>query len=139
MPTQTENQKAPQTEHKIKLTSAEIANIWTNYMSDSAAICTLGTFLSHVEDKEIQSVLEFALQLSQAHKQKTEAFFREEQHPIPDGFSEKTDVIKESPRLFTDDFYLFYIQNVGKIGLEFYSNSLSNCARLDVCEYFTEC
>jgi hypothetical protein len=43
------------------------------------------------------------------------------------------------PRLFTDDFFLFYIQNVGKIGLEFYTNSLSNCARLDVCEYFTEC
>jgi hypothetical protein len=30
-------------------------------MSDSAAICTLKNFLSHVEDKEIQSVLEFAL------------------------------------------------------------------------------
>jgi hypothetical protein len=139
MPTQTENRSAPQTEHNIKLTSAEIANIWTNYMNDSAAICILGTFLSHVEDTEIRTVIEFALKLSQAHVQKTQSFFIEEQHPIPDGFSVKTDVIKDSPRLFTDDFYLFYIQNVGKIGLEFYTNSLSNCARLDVCEYFTEC
>jgi hypothetical protein len=41
--------------------------------------------------------------------------------------------------LYTDDFYLFYILNVGKIGLEFYTHSLSNCARLDIREYFTEC
>jgi hypothetical protein len=68
-----------------------------------------------------------------------QAFFNEEQYPIPDGFSLKTDVNKEAPRLYTDDFYLFYIQNVGKIGLEFYTQSLSNCGRLDVCEYFTEC
>jgi hypothetical protein len=139
MPPQTENQKAPQTEHNIKFTSAEIANIWANYMSDTAAICTLSSFLSQVNDKEIRSIIEFALQISGAHVQKLQAFFNKEQHPIPDGFSLKTDFNKEVPRLFTDDFYLFYIQNVGKIGMEFYTQSLSNCARLDVCEYFTEC
>jgi hypothetical protein len=61
MPTQTENQKAPQTEHHIKLTSSEIANIWSNYMSDTAAICTLHFFMTHAEDKEIRSIIEFAL------------------------------------------------------------------------------
>jgi hypothetical protein len=139
MPTRSENRSVTQTEHNIKLTSAEIANMWTNYMNDSAAICILETFLSHVEDTEIRTVTEFALKLSQAHVQKIQSFFTEEQHPIPDGFSVKTDVTKGTPRLFTDDFHLFYIQNVGKIDLEFYTNSLSNCARLDVCEYFREC
>jgi hypothetical protein len=139
MPTQTENQKTPQTEHNIKLTSSEIANIWTNYMSDTAAICTLNSYMTHVEDKEIRSIIEFTLKLSEAHVQKLQAFFNEEQHPIPDGFSLKTDVNKEASRLYTDDFYLFYIQNVGKIGMEFYTQCLSNCARLDLCEYFTEC
>lgn len=28
---------------------------------------------------------------------------------------------------------------MGKIGLEFYTTALSNAARLDICEYFTEC
>ena len=136
LPTQTDN--TPQTEHHIIWTSAEIANIWTNYMSDTAAICTLNFFLTHVEDKEIRSIVEFALQLSKAHVEKLKAFFNEEQYPIPDGFSLNSDVNKEAPRLFTDDFYLFYIQNVGKIGMEFYTQSLTNCARLDICEYFTE-
>ncbi|MGO4276655.1 DUF3231 family protein, partial [Paenibacillus sp. TAF58] len=41
--------------------------------------------------------------------------------------------------MFLDNFYLFYIQNIGKIGLEFYTLALANSARLDLCEYFTEC
>ncbi|MCM2531718.1 DUF3231 family protein [Neobacillus pocheonensis] len=92
------------TNHKIELTSAEIANLWTNYMSDTSAICIIGTFLSHVEDTEIRSVLEFAMQLSQAHVQKLQSIYTEEQYPLPVGFSENTDVNKEAPRLFTDDF-----------------------------------
>ncbi|HEY0826612.1 MAG TPA: DUF3231 family protein [Bacilli bacterium] len=139
MSTLTENQNAPQTEHKINLASSEIANLWTNYMSDTAAICTLSSYLAHVEDEQIRSIIEFALKLSEVHVQKIKALFNEEQHPIPDGFSLTTDLNNEVPRLFTDDFYLFYIQNVGKIGMEFYAQSLSNCSRLDICEYFTEC
>lgn len=128
-----------QTEHKLLLTSAEIANIWSGYINDSLAVCTLGNYLSHVEDTEIRSVLEFAMQLSRAHVQKLKSIFIEEQFPVPDGFSEKLDVNNETPRLFLDDFYLFYIQNIGKIGLEFYTLALANSARLDLCEYFTEC
>jgi hypothetical protein len=139
MQTLTEDQKASRTVHNVKLTSAEVANIWSNYMSDSAAICTIGSFLTHVDDQEIRSILESALQLSQTHVQKLESIFTEEQYPVPDGFNPKVDFHQEAPRLYTDDFYLFYIQNVGKMGMEFYTMSLSNCGRLDICEYFTEC
>jgi len=79
------------------------------------------------------------MQLSQVHVQKLKSIFTEEQHPIPEGFSEGTDVNLETPRLFTDDYLLFYIQNIGKMGMEFYTMCLSNCARLDLCEYFTDC
>jgi hypothetical protein len=139
MPTLIHKQKSPQTEHNIQLTSSEVANLWTSYQNDTLAICSIGTFLSHVEDIETRSILEFAIQLSKAHVHKLKSFFSKEQIPIPDGFSEKTDVNKEAPRLFTDDFYLFYIQNIGKIGLEAYTSALTNSARLDICEYFTEC
>lgn len=118
---QTQNPKSSETKHKVDLSSSEVASIWQSYMSDSSAICTIGTFLSNVEDKEIRSVLQYAMQLSQAHVQKLETFFTEEQMPIPQGFSTKSDVNKDAPRLYTDNFYLFYIQNIGKIGLEAYS------------------
>ena len=127
------------TRHHIKLSSSELANIWTNYMNDTLAICTIGRFLAHVEDVEIKSTLEYALSLSHEHVKKLTSIFNEEQLQIPDGFSEKTDIILDSPRLYSDDFYLFYLQNIAKLGLAAYTLSLSNSARLDMWEYYTEC
>ncbi len=127
------------TNHHIDLTAAEVASLWSNYMSDTSAICMFDFFLIHVEDTEIRSLLEFAMKLSQAHVKKLQSIFNEENHPIPEGFSISVDVNRECPRLFTDDFHLFFIQNLGKMGVEFYATALSNCARLDICEYFTEC
>ncbi|MCL6574491.1 MAG: DUF3231 family protein, partial [Bacillus sp. (in: Bacteria)] len=128
-----------QTNHHIQLTSAEIANIWTSYQQESLTVCTVGFFLLNVEDQEVGSVLKYALRLSQAHIQKLKSFFNEEEIPVPDGFSMEADVNKKAPRLFSDDFYLFYTQNMGKIGMEAYTMALSNSARLDMCEYYTEC
>lgn len=127
------------TEHNVKLPAADVGHLWTFYQNDTMAICTIKAFLAQVEDEQVRSVLDFSLQLAQAHVQKLRAFFSEEQIPIPDGFSEQDDLMKDAPRLFTDDFYLFYIQNLGKLGLEGYTKALSNAGRLDVCEYFTEC
>jgi hypothetical protein len=128
-----------QTNHHIELTSAEIANIWTSYQQDTLILCTVGFFLSNVEDTEVGSVLKFALNLSQLHVQKLQSFFNEEEVPVPDGFSMDADVYQGAPRLFSDDFYLFFIQNIGKIGMEAFTIALSNSARLDMCEYYTEC
>lgn len=127
------------TEHNVKLMSAEIANLWTFYMNDSMSLCVVGHFLEHIEDEQTRSVLEFSMQLAKAHIRKLQSIFTEEKIPVPDGFTELKDRIKDSPRLFTDDFYHFYIQNVGKVGLEGYAFALQNAARLDICEYFTEC
>lgn len=129
----------PQTEHKIELKSAEIASIWTSYMCDSSTICLLENFLSNIEDLEIRSIVEKARQLSTAHIQKLTSFFNEEKIPVPDGFSIEADVNKDSSRLFTDDFYVFFIQNLCKKGLEVHSYALSTSARFDISEYYTEC
>jgi hypothetical protein len=127
------------TDHLIKFTSAEIANLWTSYLNDTLAVCILSRFLAHIEDKEIETVIKAAYELSKAHIEKIKTFFNEEKLTVPQGFSIDNDVYQDAPRLFTDNFYLFYIQNIGKIGLENYTLALSNSARLDLCEYFTEC
>jgi hypothetical protein len=49
------------TEHNIRLTSAEIANLWGAYLGNSMSVCVLQYFCHHVEDKEIKEVLEYAL------------------------------------------------------------------------------
>jgi hypothetical protein len=47
--------------------------------------------------------------------------------------------LRNTPRLFSDDFYLIYVQNIGRLSMNVYSLALSNSARLDICEFFTEC
>lgn len=121
-----------------ELTSAEIASLWSNFQSDSMALQTISYSLSLVRDEDIRSVLEFALNLSQQHLQFIENLFTTEQIVVPNGFSEH-DVNLKAPRLYTDDFFIVYIQNLGKMGMAAYTMAMSNAARSDVVQYFKQC
>jgi hypothetical protein len=54
----------------LKLTSSEIANLWISYQNDSMAICGIKYYLKHIDDENIRSVLEYALQISMLHVEK---------------------------------------------------------------------
>jgi hypothetical protein len=127
-----------QTEHNLRLTSSEIAQLWSGYMGDSMSRCILSYFKHLVEDEEIRQVVEYALHLSEQHLQRIATIFENEQFPIPHGFTEK-DVNVGARRLFSDTFMLVYLQNVAKQGLALYSMALTVSARTDVRAYFTEC
>ena len=58
---------------QIRLASTEIAQLWTQYMNDSASICMLAYFLEKAEDAEMKPIIAHALALSQAHIQKITA------------------------------------------------------------------
>lgn len=124
--------------HHTKLTSSEIAMLWSAYMNDSLGKCTISYLLSCVEDKKIQEVLNYALDLSDDHIQRLKGIFNEEEHPIPMGFKEN-DVNLKASRLFSDNFMLYYISNMGTMGLNTYSVSVSNSSRQDIRDFFTAC
>lgn len=46
---------------KIGITSAEMAQLWAQYMNDSGSVCVLSYFLGNAEDAEIKPVIEYAL------------------------------------------------------------------------------
>ena len=50
--------------HNIRLTSAEVASLWTAYQNNTLAICVIKHILKGMEDIEIKPVFEFALQLA---------------------------------------------------------------------------
>ncbi|MCM3602790.1 DUF3231 family protein [Robertmurraya korlensis] len=125
-------------DNNIKLTSAEISQLWSAYMSDSLAICVLKYFLEKAEDPEIRPVVEYALKLAQAHIEKLTLIFNDEKFPIPYGFNEE-DVDLTAPRLFSDAYFLYYLQQWSSLGLISYSLALSLASRTDVFDYFSEC
>ncbi|MCA1028974.1 DUF3231 family protein [Cytobacillus kochii] len=123
---------------KAKLTSAEIAALWTQYMNETASICIHKHMLEHIEDTEIRSVFEYAMALSHEHTRKIKEFFKSESFPIPIGFSEN-DYIPNVPRVFSDVFCLNYLNIMSIHGCNGYSGAITTCTRVDVRNYFSEC
>jgi hypothetical protein len=127
------------TQHEnIQLTSAELAALHQNYLGDSMSICVFGHFLETVEDPEIKTVVEHALNISLQHVESIKKIFNEENIPVPIGFTEQ-DVNKRAPRLFSDPFYLSYIKHMARGGLAIYGFLQPHVFRSDVLSFYTKC
>ncbi|CDQ20886.1 DUF3231 family protein [Halobacillus karajensis] len=125
--------------NQIRLTSAELGQLWTQYLNDSASVCFLTYFAEKAEDSEIKNIVEHALKLSEVHIQKITSIFNEESHAIPNGFKIEEDVDLTAPRLYSDSFVLNFVHNMAKIGLTSYSGSLSVAVREDITEFYMDC
>ncbi|MCR2807632.1 DUF3231 family protein [Paenibacillus soyae] len=126
--------------HQVRLTSAEVSNLWTQYMSDSASACFTRHFLEHAKDQEVRAILEFALALSRTHMAKSRQFLAQEGYPSPVGFSEDADIINlNAPALFSDMFLLEYFYVMTIIGLTGYAGAISTSIRSDQRSYFAAC
>lgn len=121
-----------------KLTSAEMGKLWATYMGNSMGKCILSYYLQHVKDKDIKTLLENALKLSEDFLKTTTEIFNKENFPIPKGFSQE-DVNLGAPRLFQDDFYVHYLKYIAKAGGSIYSVGLPLVFRKDVKEFFRYC
>ena len=121
-----------------KLTAAEVSALWLQYMGDSMAICVYKYFLEIVENNEIKSILKLALQLAESHIKKIEKIFKNANFRAPMGFKEN-DVNLNAPRLFSDQFLLFYSYIMTIHGLTSYSLAITTSERSDIQNYFFEC
>ncbi|MCJ7689971.1 MAG: DUF3231 family protein, partial [Clostridiaceae bacterium] len=122
---------------KIPLLSTEIAALWSSYMGDSMISCVLKYFLNRVEDVETRALLQQTSDLSNMHIQELTIIFNQEKLDIPEGFTDK-DVNINSPRLFTDDFYLGYLCYMSRVGMHNYTLILNQIARSDIRTYVTK-
>lgn len=126
-------------EHHASLTSAEVANLWTQYMTDSLALQFISYALVHVKDDGVRSVLTLAQQLSETHLKKVERFLGEEGYSPPQGFTADDIINPDAPPLFTDIFLLDYFYVMTLLGLTSYAGALGTSTRADQRQYFTQC
>jgi hypothetical protein len=120
------------------LTAAEVSALWLQYLGDSMAICVYKYFLTIVENEEIKPILESALQLAESHVLKITEFLKDAEFQVPIGFTE-SDVNVNAPRLFSDQFLLFYSYIMTIHGITAYSLAITNLERQDLQNYFFEC
>lgn len=121
-----------------KMTSSEIAQLWSTYMSNSMFKERLRYFLAKCEDAEIYSILDSALHIANEIVKGTGEFFKRENFPVPNGFTDE-DVNINAPRIYTDTFFLHNIHDLSQYGLSAHSLSLSVAVSPDIRDFFTEC
>ncbi|WP_199623126.1 DUF3231 family protein [Paenibacillus alkalitolerans] len=131
------NSAENETEHQVRLTSPEMASLWTSYLNDTMAICVMKHVLNKVEDTQIKQVFEHALRLAETHIQTITGIFKEEHFPVPFGFTDN-DVDLSAPRLFSDSFWLKYLHIMTAHGLTGYNVALTTSTRSDIREYYTK-
>lgn len=124
--------------HHIHLTSAELASLWSIYMSDSLAYRMISHFVATVKDPEIRPLLEWSNSMIVQRQERVRAFFSRENVAIPQGFADG-DVNLKAPRLYADTYYLFYISGMANLGMGAFSRALSMASRQDVRTFISDC
>ncbi|MDC3424437.1 DUF3231 family protein [Aquibacillus sp. 3ASR75-11] len=123
---------------KSNLTSAEMGKIWAAYAGNSMGKCVISYYLNHVQDTDIEKILKYALRLTETYMEEIKSIFKHANFPIPVGFTDD-DVNVEAPRLYKDDFYLYYLQYIGKAGVSIYSAAIPIVTRKDIKDFFVRC
>lgn len=124
-------------QHHMCLTSSEMGMLWTTYINDTFSSCVLSYFLNIVEDSQIKAVIEYALDISERHIRELTSIFKGESFPVPQGFTDE-DVNLNAKRLYSDNFFLYYLKNMSKVGLATYSLAFCMGSRSDVRTFFHE-
>ncbi|WP_163527402.1 DUF3231 family protein [Halobacillus ihumii] len=122
----------------VRLNASELANLWTQYQSDSMSIQVISYFIEKTEDQEIRKILEFAVGLSKSHVEKITEFFNAAVFPVPQGFTKK-DVNYSAPSLFSDDLTLYYMYIMTLHGLTGYAAATGTSVRGDQRSFFIQC
>ncbi|MDQ0257235.1 hypothetical protein J2S74_004693 [Evansella vedderi] len=121
------------------LTSAELSQLWQTYMGDTSQICVLSYFANTVENSDIKSNIEFALDRASGHVDFIANMFKADGHEVPKGFSVTEDVDVNAPRIFSDDFMLEFLHQFARIGLRVHALNLSLAVRKDCTSLFKQC
>ena len=110
-------------EHKteaIRLTSTEIGHLWNTYMLESTVHQMFSYFLQHVVDANIKDILEINLHMTNDSLVLLENTFKKAGLHTPRGTISE-DVFLTAPRLYSDIFYVLYLNSMSQFALMTYS------------------
>lgn len=124
-------------ERKTDLTSGEIGYLWETYQFESLSSCGMQYFLQHIDDKQIQKLIEKGLALSLKRLNQIEDILNNDHYPIPQGFTDG-DVYLQAPRLFSDRLYLEYLLHTLQMELVFYGRAMLGVIKLQVQEFYQQ-
>jgi hypothetical protein len=123
-----------ESQSEIRLTAAEMSMLWMQYINDTSAICVNRHFWAKATDPEVRVIVEFTLTVAKSNIAFLQDFFKKEDFPVPQGFTDK-DVLPEAPKLFSDTFVLMYLRQMSILAMAASSAALGLATREDVVAF----
>jgi hypothetical protein len=124
-------------ERLTTLTAGEISYLWTCYQAETLEKWTITVFLQHINDKQVKSLLENALELAEKRIKFVREAYQKDHYAIPIGFA-NSDVNLQAPRLFSDNLYLQYILHSSMISLPNYSLAMLDAVKTEIQQFYYE-
>lgn len=118
----------------IRMTAAEIASLWSQYMDDSVTSCVLKFFLTNTENQRVKEIVIKALEASRSNLIQIRKIFDGEHFPYPIAFSDE-DVNPSSPKLFSDTYYLVYLRHMSMLGMAASCGAIALSTRPDIISF----
>jgi hypothetical protein len=125
-------------QQSVQLSAGELAHCWEQLMENSMSNVVLEYFTLTSETEDAKSLCREAKNISDSAIQFCESVLRKDNYPIPKGFSIKEDLNPNAPKMYTDVFIMFYLNNLAKLGISLTSMAYSDSAREDVRNFFHE-
>lgn len=125
-------------QQNTRLTAPEISNLWAHWQRETLSICVNEYMLRTIQDPEIHSLFQTALDISYKHIKTLKEFFKKENFPLPIGFTQE-DVNLDAPPLFTDTLCLKALYMMIQHGSNEYSLSHTNSIRHDITLFYFKC
>lgn len=122
-------------EHHPDLVSSEISNLWTSYMSDQLNLCLMTSFMDSSTDSKVKKILQQSKAFSEKNIKKITELFNKEKIAIPQGYSQ-ADVNEKAPKLYSDIFYLRFLERMGRVGASINGMALGTSYREDVIDFY---
>lgn len=123
--------------HHAPLATSEIATLWKTAQYFSMIYYSLQHVHHTCQDPDIRQLLARGLDIVEGRTKMASDLLQAENHRVPVGFSSE-DVDMSAPRLYTDEFYLFFLLKAVRLGIGFFGTALSNSIRPDVRAFFTK-
>jgi hypothetical protein len=140
---QPQNQTRPVTysnlgTHSTDISAAEIASLWNTIVQYRMLGLIFEYFAEKAQDPDYKSLLSETRDVCKTRVVIASDMFNEAKIPLPIAFDE-SDVNMNAPSLFTDAFYLRYLFNMIRVGMNINVLSLAMSARKDIRDFYDQC
>jgi hypothetical protein len=121
----------------IPLSSSELGNLWQAYSEKSAMLRVLEYFIEQSNEKETKDILQNIYTIESKNEEKIKTIFNEAGAILPLAFTE-SDVNKNAPQLFDDNYAIMYFRMISKVLTGLYSLHSGMSYRTDIRNLYME-